>query len=77
MYQSGSCTRLADFYIRWADSVEAAEDYRKTAEIFKIAEQMKAKPIEKLIEAQRLVLNLLLFLIFLLFSNVRRANGIA
>jgi hypothetical protein len=53
MYQNGNCTRLADFYIRWADCLESAEDYRKTTEIFKIAKQMQAKPTEKLMEAQR------------------------
>lgn len=53
MFDKGYCVKLADFYIRWADDLERAEDYQKTIEVFKQGQKLGAQPADKLNSAKR------------------------
>uniref|UniRef100_A0A914UR37 Uncharacterized protein n=1 Tax=Plectus sambesii TaxID=2011161 RepID=A0A914UR37_9BILA len=53
MFDKGYCVKLADFYIRWADDLERAEDYQKTLEVFRQAKKFAAQPVDKIDAAKR------------------------
>jgi hypothetical protein len=48
MKSTGHCVELADFYIAYADKLEAAEDFRKATAIYREGIEKNARPLDKL-----------------------------
>ena len=48
VHATGACDRLADFYLAYADKLEAAEDAKKATKIYREGLEKMAKPVDKL-----------------------------